>query len=574
MNSEDALDPELPLVKTRAKGGTMTLWKKHLDPYVSPCTKTNFSSFLPIIFSFPGLRPSIHISIYLPTAGKDIEFVEEILKLDDCINNLTEKHPDAILFIRGDANVNKNDKHRSAVFEKFCNDWSLVNINIDHPTYHHFVGNGKSDSQLDILLRSRNSSETLHEIHCKLDDPLITSHHDALFSSFKLPEHRLPPPEHNPLAPRIENERVKISWSDTGVQDYQKSISHNLARMRSNWLNSSSEASISILLQSTNSFLSKCAKETNRFTELNTSFKQKSSKTPLYLVKSERKLFSNYKVWKKALKSKADPNHIRKTKENHQESKVLHHRLIRFFNMQEGKARDVTLDGILSANPSPTYKSIKTLRNTKTTKVSKMTVGKMTYFDETVPDGIFESIKHLKTDPVVFEDEANLPNFSEDYRNILDICKNGRKIPPISEEKSLKILKNIRKNVNDFYSITALYLNAGSAGHEHFHFLLNAVISDVNLAGLSELNTIYACVLYKGHEKDKTNERSYRTISTCPLMAKGLDIYVPELSIDEWNEQQAETQFQGEGSSHELAALLLTETFQHSLNVSKMPVCF
>ena len=205
--------------------------------------------------------------------------------------------------------------------------------------------------------------------------------------------------------------------------------------------------------------------------------------------------------------------------------------------------------------------------------MNKLTVGNSTYYGDTVPDGIFESIRRLKTSPPVSDGDDFGPNYSEDYKNILDICRNGRQIPSISLERSLQILKNIRKSVNDFYSITALhYLNAGTAGHEHFHFLLNAVISDVNLAGLSELNTIYACVLYKGHGKDKSSDRAYRTISTCPLLAKALDIYIRELSVGSWNNHQAETQFQGEGSSHELAALLLTETIQHSLNTSKLPV--
>ena len=131
----------------------------------------------------------------------------------------------------------------------------------------------------------------------------------------------------------------------------------------------------------------------------------------------------------------------------------------------------------------------------------------------------------------------------------------------------------MRKDVNDFYSITALhYLNAGTSGHDHFHFLLNAVIKNVNLGGLSELNTIFACVLYKGHLKEKTSARSYRTISTCPLVAKALDIYIRELSLPDWNKEQADTQYQGEGSSHELAALLLTEVIQHSLHSLKLPV--
>ena len=138
---------------------------------------------------------------------------------------------------------------------------------------------------------------------------------------------------------------------------------------------------------------------------------------------------------------------------------------------------------------------------------------------------------------------------------------------------TILILKRMKKNVNDFYSITALhYLNTGTAGHDHFHFLLNTVIDNVNLGGLSELNTIFACVLYKGHLKEKTSARSYRIISTCPLVAKALDIYIRELSLPDWNKEQADTQYQGEGSSHELAALLLTEVIQHSLHSLKLSV--
>ena len=70
-----------------------------------------------------------------------------------------------------------------------------------------------------------------------------------------------------------------------------------------------------------------------------------------------------------------------------------------------------------------------------------------------------------------------------------------------------------------------------------------------------------------GHSKDKTLARSYRTISTCPLVAKGLDIFLRDLNLDKWNSHQAPTQYLGDGSSHELAALLLTETIQYSKHV-------
>ena len=95
---------------------------------------------------------------------------------------------------------------------------------------------------------------------------------------------------------------------------------------------------------------------------------------------------------------------------------------------------------------------------------------------------------------------------------------------------------------------------------------------NVNLASLEELNTVWACILYKGHGKEKESDRSYRTISTCPMIAKALDMFIGQLYGSCWNNAQAETQFQGSGSSHELAALLLTETIQYSLFFLKLPI--
>ena len=130
----------------------------------------------------------------------------------------------------------------------------------------------------------------------------------------------------------------------------------------------------------------------------------------------------------------------------------------------------------------------------------------------------------------------------------------------------------MKSNVNDLYSVTpAHYLKAGQAGLEHFNFLLNCVIEDTNNAKVEELNSCYALLLFKGHGKLKTKDSSYRTISTCPLASKALDLYIRDLHKDKWVAQEAPTQYQGEGSSHELAALLVTEIVQHSLWNLKEP---
>ena len=221
LNSDDMLDPELPLTQKRANGGTMALWKRNLDQYVTVFPSPS-SSILPIVFAPPNQLPALLLTIYLPTAGRDAEFVEEITNLNNIIYELWEKYPDAMLFLRGDANANPKDIKRVDNIGKLCEDWSLIKTSIEHPTYHHFVGEGMSDSELDVLLHSVDAPEELIRIICKRNDPLVTSHHDILLSRFATSclRHQVPPACHPP-APRVHNTRAKILWSEPGIHAYQ-----------------------------------------------------------------------------------------------------------------------------------------------------------------------------------------------------------------------------------------------------------------------------------------------------------------------------------------------------------------
>ena len=90
----------------------MALWKVKYDQFVTvqPCPSP---SILPLLFSPPGMVSSIHITIYLPTAGKDVEYYQEVTNLMQCIDDLTNCFPDALLFIRGDANANPKNVTRN-----------------------------------------------------------------------------------------------------------------------------------------------------------------------------------------------------------------------------------------------------------------------------------------------------------------------------------------------------------------------------------------------------------------------------------------------------------------------------
>ena len=216
LNSEDLHNPELSLTTSRAKGGTMVMWQKHLDPYVT-VNVPDSSSFLPIVIEIPGFTTMIHVALYLPTAGKETEFLDELANMKTALGELRAKFPSAAIFLRGDCNASSSNSKRHQIFSTFVNDLNLNRVKLHHNSYHHFLGMGSSDSELDVILFSNEPdiNEDLNTIVCKLDDPSVDSHHDLLISTLSVPSVNLEALDksRNVVAPKLPNTRHKIIWN-------------------------------------------------------------------------------------------------------------------------------------------------------------------------------------------------------------------------------------------------------------------------------------------------------------------------------------------------------------------------
>ena len=255
-------------------------------------------------------------------------------------------------------------------------------------------------------------------------------------------------------------------------------------------------------------------------------------------------------------------------------ARTNHRSLTRHHRNGWRKNHDEQFFDILSSKPTSAFSAVRAAKSSSQVQVPYILVRGRKYIGDKVIDGFFDSLQTLKTlDYTELEQNHHHHSLMQDYKYIRYLCSNKCDLPPISLTKSNQILTRIKASVIDFFSITAHhYIYAGQAGLVHFNFLLNVLIADVNNCSINELNTILALLLHKGHEKDKTLDGSYRTISTCPLLAKSLDLYVRDLYIEKWNNCQAPTQYQGEGSSHGLASLLVTEVIQYSKYRSSLPI--
>ena len=579
LNSEDRHDDLLSLRMSRAHGGTFALWDKTLDPYITILEPVT-SRILVMILDKPGYQISIHITIYLTTAGKDSQYMEDLSTLELTIDELSEKYPDSVLYIRGDANsspVPRKLNKRDVLFKHFLETNNLNYVPTDNNTYHHFTNEGRSDSTIDVLLCSQFTSEgfpndcqeQLLSILCGKTNSLIDSTHDALLSTVSFPPISHPTPSlGNTSAPRIPNTKHKIIWSDEGITAYQELLENTLPALQYDSADELLASSASVLFEMTNHILTSAAKNTNESVEMSSSTKSRKPPTPPEIKASMKsKDIAHHHL----LSVSKDPSSSDSAKQSAQEKfkseKRLNQKLVRDYNVGKECLSHSELNNLLTSNPDKVFQAIKSQKS-KESKIKSLQVNDKVYTEDSIPDGFFDGIKELKTIKTITA--SSFDTFAEDHRHIVEICKYGQKIPKISQDGALTLLKRIRPEVSDFFSISAAhYLNGGEAALLHFKFLVNTVLANIEIAAIDALNTAHAVILHKGHGKDKSLASSYRTISSCPFISKAIDIYLGDLSRDDWQQCQAETQFQGDNMSHELASLLLTITIQHCLSNNK-----
>ena len=208
-----------------------------------------------------------------------------------CVDTLRTTHPAALFYLRGDFNVNCKNIKRASLIDLFCLELSLMSLPILHKSYHHFMGGGRSDSNLDMVFFWEKSSENLNNIICKLTNPLIESHHDLIITSWSIPYisnyHKS---TENVVAPRIPNNRTRITWSDPGIEMYESLVNPQLKRLQDLWLQSPTRSSLSLLIQATNNILTTSATATNRSTDLSKQFQRKSSPLQRSVKSSQKNL--------------------------------------------------------------------------------------------------------------------------------------------------------------------------------------------------------------------------------------------------------------------------------------------
>ena len=283
LNSEDRHDSLLSLTQSRAHGGTLAIWKKEIDAYITVLEPTS-SHVLALILDRPGYRISAHITVYLSTAGRDADFMRDLANLQDTIDEINEKHPGALIFVRGDANASylpRKSNRRDELLRFFITENKFCFVDFNHKTYHHFMNQGLSDSNIDILLYPENNEETVNKVLCSKTNHLVDSSHDALISTIALPCQPVSELSDNDItAPRVEHTKHKIVWSEEGIKAYQNLLSMTLPKLELEYSDIDLPETASVLFKVTNHILTEAAKSTNKFIDLGKSPKFRKPRIP------------------------------------------------------------------------------------------------------------------------------------------------------------------------------------------------------------------------------------------------------------------------------------------------------
>ena len=536
----------MALEKRQAHGGTLALWHSALDPFISILPTTS-PAVLPLLLSIPGLSTSVHIGIYLPTSGRDDLFVIALAALTAVVESVLDDHHGVPIYVRGDANVNPSNLPRVNLLSNFLKQFNLLNLPLGHPTHHHFTGDGVSDAQLDVLLYGGppGQAESLISVICGKESPLISSHHDMVVSTFLCSSVPFSPSPPVIEAPRVPNTRVKVLWNQEDQHTYESLLSSTLPLLHHSLNSPASPSLTSILLDCTNFALNRAADISFKTIQLSKPPSQKKEFIHPDIRHAQTVALNAAQVLQAVRSSPTSSPHDLQTAISAKSSSTSALRAaVRSSIRDEARQRDELLHTTLSSDPSKLQAAVRKAKSAVVPAVHLLQVGKHVYTGDSVPDGFYDALSKLKVPENSPTSSPEFLSVAENYRHIMELAKSGPPLPSLSTQEALALLQRVRPDVLDLFSISArLYLMAGAAGHEHFAAILNLIISNINLSTAAELNSTWSVMLHKGHGKPRSLCRSWRCISTCPLVPKALDLYVSDLHSDNWALGSAPTQF-------------------------------
>ena len=220
-------------------------------------------------------------------------------------------------------------------------------------------------------------------------------------------------------------------------------LSSLLPQIRETWGNTSSSASLSLLLSTTYSALNLAAMATNKVTMLGEKFKPKPKTSKIFSASSKYSLHPLHNIRKLESSPLTSEYELEEARQKLASIRYKFKREVRDALAKDRDTRDTKLHDILS-NPATVFRSLRAAAKKSSPEVKRMKVGNKVYEGQTVADGMFESLNTLKAPNM--EEYSVLPSYREaveTYRHIMKLASSGKQIPLLSVAKGEKLLKKI-----------------------------------------------------------------------------------------------------------------------------------
>ena len=543
----------------------------HADINTSVCSVSNTNArFTGIKLSFPGAK-ILAISAYLPTSGKDDEFLDCLAELSDYITHNTD--PTFSIILGLDSNCSeKSTSRRCQGFKDFCNDHSLQKICLSKPTFHHT--NGLSESNIDYFLISQGSKCSLDRIfsQCINDYPSNFSSHDPIFASLLVPSLDLPTTKTDQYSHSYTDfTQSKVIWSENKIQEYQCVAAKILAEYEEFF---KTPEFIPLKCQLYSNLLVKAAEVC---LEMKKNTPEKKPRYPPRLHQAWMHLRRCFKIWKITGKRK-DPSCESFLLYKQARGNFQHIR--RYMDNLKTIKTNNTLMQTSFSDQKRYFSLIKTLCGKKKEQcVTELHTPAGKYFGKDTLEGFARDAELLAE-----ADEEN----SEFDRDFYKLCiqdnhyifefkgEDAVKLPRMRTEDLENIIEKQMKRGKacDVYKLTAEHIKfCGKEAQAVLLNLMNDILDNIYYLTCPQVKQGLGTACYKGKMKPRSQSSSYRRITVTPQLGSILDRYIDPIAEKSFQKYQSPDQYGfTKNISYIMAALLRGECQRWALDTKT--TCF
>ena len=522
--------------------GAGILWHESMNSSIHQLKNTH-ERFTSIKMSFPDMTILV-ISAYLPTSGRDDDFLDCIEELSNFImENISEK--DTIL-IGADFNCSKKSSSRRVLaLQKFCNDHNLYKICCTGPTYHHF--NGQSSSCIDFFLLSVGTSSKARisdiTLQCTLEHPGNLSSHDPVIATLSLlcsmPENSKKEKYSHTYS---DFQYSKVAWDDEKLAEYQSAAAKALSECEAYF---SSAEYIPLKCQLYSELLVKCADLTMGTRSLPTS--SKSPRYPPRLHQAWQHLRKCFRLWKQDNKPKDPLNSLllkyRAARANFQA--IRRHcrnlKTVKFNNL------------LMHTQYSDRRKHLKLIKKLRSSRK------KQTLAELHTPAGVYyggDTLEGFAKDAEILGQSAGeMKEYDnefyrmciQDNQCIFDFKGEDSIDIPNMTFKDLDdiITKEMKKDkACDIYKLTAEHLKyCGKKAKISILNLINDLIENIYYLSSPQAKAGLGTSVHKGKKKPLHQSSSYRRITVTPQIGSILDRFIDPKAEEIFRSSQSPDQY-------------------------------